>query len=123
MNRLYVTIGSGNCLKPFMVMKQLQIPFELVVIDVLKGETRQPAYLALNPNGTVPYLRLTDGRGIAESNAMLWYLAEGSELLPRDSYSRAKVLQFMFFEQSALEPFISPARFFTSIVPLKAARA
>ena len=117
MNTLYATIGSGNCFKPFLVMNQLGIPFRVALVDVLKGETRLPAYLAVNPNGTVPYLTLPDGRGIGESNAMLWYLAEGSHLIPTDPYGRAKVLQWMFFEQSALEPFISPARFFISIVP------
>ena len=114
---LYATIGSGNCFKPFLVMKQLGIPFQVKLVDVLKGETRHPAYLAVNPNGTVPYLKLSDGRGIGESNAMIWYLAEGSHLMPSDPYRRAKVLQWMFFEQSSLEPFISPARFFISIVP------
>lgn len=117
MNTLYATIGSGNCFKPFLVMTQLCIPFRVHLIDVLKGETRQSAYLAINPNGTVPYLILSDGRGIGESNAMLWHLAEGSDLIPRTSYGRAQVLQWMFFEQSGLEPFISPARFFISIVP------
>jgi len=117
MNTLYATIGSGNCFKPFLLMNQLGIPFKVTLVDVLKGETRMPAYLAINPNGTVPYLMLADGRGIGESNAMLWHLAEGSPLIPADPYKRAKVLQWMFFEQSALEPFISPARFFISIVP------
>ena len=117
MYTLYATIGSGNCFKPFLVMKQLGIPFQVKLIDVLKGETRQPEYLAINPHGTVPYLTLTDGRGIGESNAMLWHLAEDSALIPADSYGRAQALQWMFFEQSALEPFISPARFFISIVP------
>lgn len=117
MNTLYATIGSGNCFKPFLVMNQLDIPFQVTLVDVLKGETREPAYLAINPNGTVPYLTLADGRGIGESNAMLWHLAEGSDLIPADSYARAKVLQWMFFEQSAIEPFVSPARFFISIVP------
>ena len=102
-------------------MKQLGIPFRVTLVDVLKGETRMPAYLAVNPNGTVPYLTLADGRGIGESNAMLWHLAEGSGLIPADPYNRAKVLQWMFFEQSALEPFISPARFFISIVPSRRA--
>src|SRR3984893_16529399 len=115
MNTLYATIGSGNCFKPFLVMTQLQIPFRVILVDVLKGETRQPAYLSVNPSGTVPYLKLVDGRGIGESNAMLWHLAEGSKLIPADSYLRAQILQWMFFEQSSLERFISPARFFISI--------
>ena len=117
MNSLYATMGSGNCFKAFLVMEQLNIPFRVIPVDVLNGETRKPDYLAINPNGTVPYLVLADGRGIGESNAMLWYLAEGSHLIPADPYWRAKVLQWMFFEQSSLEPFISPARFFISILP------
>ena len=121
MHTLYATIGSGNCFKPFLVMKQLEIPFQVVLVDVLKGETRRPDFLVVNPNGTVPYLRLDDGRGIGESNAMLWHLAETSRLMPSDAYGRAKALQWMFFEQSALEPFISPARFFISIVPSRRA--
>lgn len=121
MNTLYAALGSGNCFKPFLVMKQLGVPFRTALVDVLKGETRMPAYLAVNPNGTVPYLVLADGRGIGKSNAMLWHLAEGSDLIPADPYDRAKVLQWMFFEQSALEPFISPARFFISIVPSRRA--
>jgi glutathione S-transferase len=121
MHTLYATIGSGNCFKPFLLMKQLETPFQVVLVDVLKGETRRPDFLALNPNGTVPYLRLDDGRGIGESNAMLWHLAETSRLMPSDAYGRAKALQWMFFEQSALEPFISPARFFISIVPSRRA--
>jgi glutathione S-transferase len=121
MNNLYATIGSGNCFKPFLLMKQLGIPFRVTLVDVLKGETRMPAFLAINPNGTVPYLTLSDGRGVGESNAMLWHLAEGSDFIPKNAYKRAQVLQWMFFEQSALEPFISPARFFISIVPSKRA--
>jgi glutathione S-transferase len=117
MNYLYATMGSGNCFKAFLAMEQLNIPFRVVPVDVLKGENRKLEYLAINPNGTVPYLVLADGRGIGESNAMLWYLAEGSYLIPADPYLRAKVLQWMFFEQTSLEPFISPARFFTSILP------
>lgn len=117
MHTLYATFGSGNCLKPYLAMRQLGIPFETVMVDVLTGETRSAEYLAINPAGTVPYLVLADGRGIGESNAMLWHLAEGSRLIPADAYQRAKALQWMFFEQSSLEPFISPARFFISIVP------
>src|SRR5258708_5438211 len=102
MNTLYLTIGSGNCFKPFLAMSQLGIEFKTVVVDVLSGETRKPEYLAINPNGTVPYLRTGDGRGIGESNAMLWYLAEGSPLMPSDPFDRAQTLQWMFLEQCRL---------------------
>jgi len=117
MHILYATAGSGNCFKAHLVMNQLGIAYRTKLIDVLKGETRQPAFLAINPNGTVPYLRLSDGKGIAESNAMLCYLAAGSDLAPQSSYDEAMAVQWMIFEQTRLEPNISPARFFTSIVP------
>ncbi len=117
MHTLYATIGSGNCYKAHLVMQQLGIAYQTEMIDVLKGETRQASYLAINPNGTVPFLSLSDGRTIAESNAMLWYLAAGSQLVPRSSYEQAMTVQWMIFEQTRLEPNISPARFFTSIVP------
>lgn len=117
MHTLYATIGSGNCYKAHLVMRQLGIAYQTELIDVLKGETRQPRYLAINPNGTVPFLRLSDGRTIAESNAMLWYLAAGSHLVPKSSFEQAMTVQWMIFEQTRLEPNISPARFFTTILP------
>lgn len=98
-------------------MHQLGQSFDLALVDVLKGEQKSPEYLRINPLGVVPYLVTETGHGIGESNAMLWYLAEGSHLMPKDRAERAKALQWMFFEQSRLEPFISPARFFTTILP------
>ena len=98
-------------------MNQLNLPFKLTLIDVLKGEQKSPEFLKVNPLGVVPYLMTETGYGIGESNAMLWYLAEGSDLIPADKTDRAEILQWMFFEQSKLEPFISPARFFTTILP------
>lgn len=114
---LYTTPGSGNCHKIRLLMHQLRIPFQEIQVDVLAGETRKPVYLAINPNGTVPYLLVPDGRGIGESNAILLYLAAGSQLLPDDPYERALVHEWLFWEQSSLEPAISPARFWTTIVP------
>ena len=98
-------------------MHQLGQDFDLTLIDVLKGEQKSQEYLNINPLGVVPYLETDTGQGIGESNAMLWYLADGSYLMPGDRAERAEALQWMFFEQSKLEPFISPARFFTTIVP------
>lgn len=115
--KLYACLGSGNCFKPWLVMHQLGQDFDLRLIDVLTGEQKSPDYLAVNPLGVVPYLETEAGRGIGESNAMLWYLAEGSHMIPADRAERAEALQWMFFEQSKLEPYISPARFFTTIVP------
>ncbi len=124
MIKLYACLGSGNCFKPWLVMHQLGQPFELNLIDVLKGEQKSPGYLEINPLGVVPYLETETGLGIGESNAMLWYLAEGSHLIPEDRTERAEAMQWMFFEQAKLEPFISPARFFTTILPeQKQARA
>lgn len=104
-------------MKPWLALNQLGLDFDLSVIDVLKGEQKSDAYRAINPLGVVPWLVTDDGQGIGESNAMLWYLAEGSFLLPDSRADRAEALQWMFFEQSKLEPFISPARFFTTILP------
>ena len=114
---LYAAPGSGNCFKPFLAMQQLRIPVTLRMVDVLAGETKSAAFLAVNPVGVVPYLRLPGGPGLSESNAMLWYIADGSTLMPTDPFARAKGLQWCFFEQSRLEPFISPARFLTAIAP------
>ncbi|MEO3416949.1 glutathione S-transferase family protein [Roseovarius sp. CAU 1744] len=117
MIKLYACLGSGNCFKPFLAMRQLGISFDMTLINVLTGEQKTPAYLNINPLGVVPYLETEAGQGIGESNAMLWYLAEGTYLMPRDRAERAEALQWMFFEQSKLEPYISPARFFTTILP------
>ena len=117
MNTLYATRQSGNSLKPFLAMKQLGIPFRLVFVDVVGGETKAPKFLSINPAGTVPYLVMADGKRLGESNAIVWYLTEGTPLAPTTQYARAQALQWMFFEQTSLEPFISPARFFISIVP------
>jgi len=117
MAKLYACLGSGNCFKPWLAMHQLGISFDLHIVDVLKGEQKSPAYLDVNPLGVVPYLETDSGHGIGESNAMLWHLAEESFLMPKHSAHRAEALQWMFFEQSKLEPFISPARFFTTILP------
>ncbi len=115
--KLYVCLGSGNCMKPWLALNQLGLDYELTMIDVLKGEQKSDSYRAINPLGVVPWLVTDDGQGIGESNAMLWYLAEGSTLMPASKSERAEAMQWMFFEQSKLEPFISPARFFTTILP------
>ena len=114
---LYLTQGSGNSFKPALVARQLGIACNTKYIDVLSGETRKPEYLAINPQGVVPYLMLADGTGIGESNAIAWYLAEGSELIPNTGLARAQTIRWMNFEQTALECNISPVRFFTSIAP------
>ncbi|MEM9011564.1 MAG: glutathione S-transferase family protein [Pseudomonadota bacterium] len=119
MDILYATFGSGNCFKAHLAFRQLGIPYETRWIDVLKGETRTEAFLKINPAGTVPCLVTSTGQTITESNAMLWHIAHGSELFPAAPMEQTMAIQWMVFEQCKLEPFISPARFFTTIVPEK----
>jgi len=104
-------------MKPWLALNQLGTGFELTLVDVLKGEQASDAYLEINPLGVVPFLVTEQGQGLGESNAMLWYICDGTFLMPDDPFERAEALQWMFFEQSKLEPFISPARFFLHIVP------
>jgi len=114
MLKLYGMTGSGNCYKPALLMRQLGVPFDWVEVSTLKGETRTPEFLARNPNGKVPLLEITDSgetRSLAESNAMLCYLAEGTHLLPDDRWPRAQVMQWLFFEQYSHEPYIATVRF------------
>ena len=116
-NTLYVTCGSGNSFKPALLLRQTERRCAMRYIKVLSGESRQPPFMAINPRGQLPYLVLEDGRGIGESNAIAWWVAEGTSLMPADAASRAQAVQWMIFEQTSLEPNISPARFFTHIVP------
>lgn len=116
MIKLFACLGSGNCFKPWLALHQLDMPFELRLIDVLAGEQTSSWFLKHNPNGVVPFMLTEDGTGIGESNAMLWYLSEGTHLMPTTKIERAIAQQWMYFEQSKLEPHISPARFFTTIL-------
>jgi len=112
--KLYGMTGSGNCYKPALLMRQLGVPFQWIETDILSGASRTPEFLARNPNGKVPLLEITDHgetRALAESNAMLCYLAEGTHLLPDDRWPRAQVLQWLFFEQYSHEPYIATVRF------------
>lgn len=117
MDRLYVTGGSGNCFKPFLAASYSGYDLDIIEVKLLEGEHRSDAFLNINNRGQVPYLVTADGVGIGESNAMLWLIAEGSDLMPETAVDRARCLQWMFFEQSKLEPFISPPRFLTYIAP------
>jgi len=109
--RLYDYLESGNAYKVRLLLSQLGIAFERVEKDILRGETRTPEFLELNPNGRIPVLELEDGTHLAESNAILHYLAEGTPFLPEARLSRAQVLQWMFFEQYSHEPYIAVLRF------------
>ncbi len=111
MIRLYNFQASGNSYKVRLLLTQLQVPFEWIDIDLLAGETREPRFRARNPLGQTPFIELGDGRVLAESNAILWYFAEGTPFLPDERWARAQVLQWMNFEQYRLEPNIGTPRF------------
>lgn len=114
MYTLYGSCISGNCWKPAFMLLQRGLPFRWVEVDVVAAQTRTPAYLALNPNGRVPLLQLPDGRLLAESNAILLHLGESTPWLPRDPYQRAKVYEWLFFEQYTHEPGIATVRFWVA---------
>ncbi len=116
MHTLYSMQRSGNSYKVRLALAQLGIAYRLVEIDILKGESRTPEFLAKNPSGQVPLLEVAPGRYIAESNAILWHLASGSLLRPQDRIDRAAALQWMFFEQHSLEPNIGAAYFWLALV-------
>ncbi len=109
--RIYGDSISGNCLKVKWTADKLGIPYEWVETDVLKAETRTPEFLAMNPAGQVPAVILDDGRPLAQSNAILLHLAEGSNLIPADAYDRARMLEWLFWEQYSHEPYVAVVRF------------
>jgi glutathione S-transferase len=113
---LYSMQSSGNSFKVRMLLARLALPYRLVELDLFKGETRTPEYLAKNPDGRLPLLELEDGRLLAESNAILVYLAEETPFLPADPFTRAETLRWMFFEQHSHEPAIAAARFWLHLV-------
>jgi glutathione S-transferase len=108
---LYDHPASANCMKPRTLLRQLGLPFERVTVDLFVGETREAPHLARNPDGRVPVLELDDGALIPESGAILLYLAEGTPYLPADRLARARVHQWMFFEQNQVEAGLAVARF------------
>ena len=119
---LYGFSPSGNCHKVRLLLEQLGRAYRWVEVDSSRGETRTPEFLARNPNGKVPAIELDDGRVLAESNAILFWLAEGTPFLPDDSWSRAQALAWMFFEQYSHEPYIAVARFICGWTPLDSPR-
>jgi glutathione S-transferase len=102
---------SGNCYKVRLTARQTNTPILLREYGLHDGSTRTPEYLAKNPNGRVPMLEFDDGRFLPESGAIIWYLAEGSPLVPDSKWDRAQALQWMFFEQYSHEPYVAVARF------------
>lgn len=114
---VYGMKASGNCYKLQLLLSQLGREHRWIEIDSTRGQTRTAEYLAKNPNGKVPLLELEDGRRLPESNAILCYLAEGSNYLPADSWQRAQALQWLFFEQYSHEPCVAVARYIAKWLP------
>jgi glutathione S-transferase len=104
---LYGSFNSGNCLKPKWVADHLGVKVKWIEMDAFDGSTRTPAFLKLNPAGQVPLLVLPDGRTLAQSNAIMLFLAEGSALIPKGDYQRAKMFEWLFWEQYSHEPYIA----------------
>jgi glutathione S-transferase len=108
--------SSGNSYKVRLAFAMLDIPYRAVEVDILRGESRTPEFLAKNPSGQVPLLEVAPGRYLAESNAILWHIAAQSHLVPSDPVDRSEALQWMFFEQHSLEPHIGAAYFWLALV-------
>jgi glutathione S-transferase len=121
--RLYDYLESGNGYKVRLLLSQLGVPFERVELDITRGETRTPEFLRKNPNGRIPLLELEDGTCLAESNAIQFFLAEGTAFVPDEPLARARVLQWMFFEQYSHEPYIAVLRFWAHTGVLERERA
>lgn len=109
--RIYGDINSGNCLKVKWVCDYLALPYGWIAIDVLKQETRSEQFLKLNSAGQVPVVEFDDGRTLAQSNAIIRYLARGSDLIPTDVFAAAKMDEWLFWEQYSHEPAIAVCRY------------
>lgn len=109
--KIYGDIYSGNCYKLKLLCSLLSMQHQWIAVDILKGETQTPEYLKMNPSGKIPLLVTDEGEYLAESNAILFYLARDSRFLPQDDLQQARVLQWQFFEQYSHEPYIAVARF------------
>jgi glutathione S-transferase len=116
MQTLYSMQRSGNSYKVRLALAHLRVPHRLIEVDILRGESRTPEFLAKNPSGQIPLLEVSPGRYLAESNAILWYVAGGTALAPEDRIDRAEALQWMFFEQHSLEPNLGAAYFWLCLV-------
>jgi glutathione S-transferase len=119
---LFDYLDSGNGYKVRLLLAQLAQRYEWTEVDLDGGETRRPQFLQRNPNGRIPTLELDDGTNLAESNAILWYLAEGSDFVPGDRLGRAQALQWMFFEQYSHEPYVATPRYIVKHLPPDHAR-
>jgi len=119
---LYDQPESGNGYKIRLLLAQLDIAYRYHDVDIFRGESRTPEFLAKNPNGRIPVLQVSDGEYLAESDAILWYLAEGTALVPTERLARAQVLQWMFFEQYSHEPYVATSRFIARYLPADSPR-
>ena len=108
--KIYGDTNSGNCLKVKWVCDKLALPYQWIEIDTRKGETRTPQFLKMNGAGQVPTVELDDGRTLAQSNAIIRYLARDSALVPRDAFTAAKMDEWLFWEQYSHEPYIAVCR-------------
>jgi glutathione S-transferase len=109
--RIFGDLGSGNCQKVKLTADYLRLPYEWIAVDMMKGETRPPVFLARNPFGQIPVVEFGDGRHLAQSNAIVRFLARGSALVPEDDFEQAKADELMFWEQYSHEPYVAVARF------------
>ena len=119
---LFDYLDSGNGYKVRLLLAQLGQRYDWTELDIDAGKTRTPEFLKRNPNGRIPTLALDDGTNLAESNAILWYLAEGTPFVPVDRLGRAQVLQWMFFEQYSHEPYVATPRYIVKHLPADHAR-
>ena len=114
MYKLYDFLPSGNGYKVRLLLTQIQIPFELIELNIIEGETRTPEFLAKNPNGKIPLLEIASNKFLSESNAILYYLSQDTKYFPNDKYQQAQVMQWLFFEQYSHEPNIATPRYWIS---------
>jgi glutathione S-transferase len=109
--KIFGDLGSGNCLKVKYTADRLGLPYTWVPIDIMKGETHTPDFLRRFPRGRIPAVEFDDGRWLAESNAIIRYLARGSSLLPDDAFTQAKIDEWLFWEQYSHEPYVATTRY------------
>ena len=109
--KIFGDLGSGNCLKVKYTADYLRLPYTWLDVDILKGETHTPQFLAKFPMGRIPAVEFDDGRRLAESNAIVRYLARGSALLPEDGFAQAKIDELLFWEQYSHEPYVATTRY------------
>jgi glutathione S-transferase len=119
---LYDNLDSGNGYKIRLLLAQLDRRYRRVELDITKGQTRTPEFLAKNPNGRIPTLELDSGVCLPESNAILWYLGHGSSFIPEEPLAQSQVLQWMFFEQYSHEPYVATPRFILKHLPADSPR-